>query len=107
MIMKRLATTLFAALAVFSSLHAADPAPTTYVTAVSGVVCQECKAKITFSIKKLPGVKEVNFTKGDKPGEQKVTFASSQPTLEKQDVVKALGDSANEFSVLSLDKVKP
>jgi hypothetical protein len=105
--MIRVAAVFLAISALASSAFAADPPANTYVAAVSGVVCQECKAKLTFSIKKLPGVKELAFSKGDQPGEQKITFASSATSLEKGDIVKALGDSANEFKVLSLDKVKP
>ncbi len=105
--MIRAAALFFAILGLISATIAADPAANTYVTAVGGVVCQECKAKLTFSIKKLPGVKEVTFAKGDKPGEQKITFATTATTLEKNDIVKALGDSANEFTVLSVEKVKP
>lgn len=105
--MIRAATLLFAIIALAASAFAADPPANTYVTAVGGVVCQECKAKLTFSIKKLPGVKDVTFAKGDKPGEQKITFASSATELEKKDILKALGDSAKEFTVLSLEKVKP
>ena len=105
--MIRTAALLFAIIAMVSSALAADPPANTYVTAVGGVVCQECKAKLTFSIKRLPGVKEVAFAKGDKPGEQKITFASSATELDKKDILKALGDSANEFTVLSVVKVKP
>jgi hypothetical protein len=105
--MIRVSALFLAISALASSVFAADPPANTYVTAVSGVVCQECKAKLTFSIKKLPGVKEVAFAKGDKPGEQKITFASSATALEKNDIVKALGESANEFTVISVDKVKP
>jgi hypothetical protein len=107
MTMIRAATLFFAVIALASFAIAADPAANTYVTAVDGVVCQECKAKLTFSIKKLPGVKEVAFAKGDKPGEQKITFASSATALEKKDIEKALGDSAKEFTVVSVQKVKP
>ena len=103
--MTRAAALFLAVIGMISSAIAADPAANTYVTAVGGVVCQECKAKLTFSIKKLPGVKEVAFAKGDKPGEQKITFASSATELEKNDIVKALGESANEFTVLSVEKV--
>jgi copper chaperone CopZ len=108
--MTRLATLLlaFGAFVFSASLKAEDP-PTAnqYISAISGVVCQECKAKITYAVKKLPGVKEVTFAKGEKPGEQKVTFASSSGGLEKKDLEKALGESAAEFQIVSLDKVKP
>ena len=108
--MTRLATLLLAlsALVCSAPLKAEDP-PTAnqYISAISGVVCQECKAKVTYAVKKLPGVKEVTFAKGDKPGEQKVTFASSAAGLEKKDLVQALGEAASEFQILSLDKVKP
>ncbi len=106
--MIRFASFLFA-LVVFASsvLRAGDaPVANTYVTAVSGIVCQECKAKVTFAVKKLPGVKDVAFAKGEKPGEQKITFASSASALDVKDLVQALGEAASEFQVLSLDKVK-
>jgi len=108
--MTRLAALLLALGAIVfpAALKAEEPpTPNQYISAISGVVCQECKARITYAVKKLPGVKEVTFAKGDKPGEQKVTFASSSGALEKKDVVQALGEAASEFQVLSLDKIKP
>ena len=94
--------------ALSAVLRAEDPSVSCqYTSAISGIVCQECKAKVTYAVKKLPGVKEVTFAKGEKPGEQKVTFASSSGALEKKDLEKALGESAAEFQIVSLDKVKP
>jgi copper chaperone CopZ len=107
--MRRFAALVLFALGISAApLWAGDAAtPNQYISAISGIVCQECKAKVTYAVKKLPGVTEVTFAKGDKPGEQKVTFASTSGALEKKDVVQALGDAASEFQVLSLDKVKP
>jgi copper chaperone CopZ len=109
LVMIRFANLLIAwGVLVASVLRAGDaPAANTYVTDVTGIVCQECKAKVTYAVKKLPGVKDVAFAKGEKPGEQKITFASSAAALQVKDLVEALGSAAAEFQVLSLDKVKP
>ncbi len=87
-------------------LRAEDDAKTKYSAAVTGIVCQACKAKVTAAMKALPGVAEVNFSKGEKPGSQIVSFAASSDALTKEDAVKALGDSAKEFNVQSFDKTK-
>src|SRR5436190_14840722 len=77
---------------------------TDYTATVNGVVCAACQAHVTAAIKKLPGVEVVSFAKGDKDGTAIVTFNSTAPTLTKADAVKALGEHAKEFEVLSLEK---
>jgi copper chaperone CopZ len=86
-------------------LRAGDTtAPTQYTAVVAGLVCQNCKATVTEAMKKLPGVREVGFAKGEKPGQQKVTFAAASDKLTKDDAVRALAEHASEFEVLSFDK---
>jgi copper chaperone CopZ len=86
---------------------AAEPAQATdYTATVNGVVCSACKEHVTVALKKLPGVQTVSFAKGDKEGTATVTFNSSSPTLTKEDAVKALGDDAKHYEVVSLEKAK-
>lgn len=91
------------AFSLCSLLSAAEPTKATdYTATVSGVVCAACKAHVTAAFKKLPGVENVSFAKGDKEGTQNVTFNSSSPALTREDAVKALGDDAKTYEVLSL-----
>ena len=92
---------------LLSFARAEEPAKATdYTATVNGVVCSACKAHVTAAIKKLPGVDTVSFAKGDKDGTAIVTFNSTAPALTKEDAVKALGEDAKEFEVLSLEKAK-
>src|SRR5689334_13885641 len=75
---------------------------TDYTATVNGVVCAACKAHVTAAIKKLPGVETVSIARGDKDGTAIVTFNSTAAALTKEDAVKALGEDAKEFEVLSL-----
>jgi len=93
-------------LALGALLRAGDTTPTQYTAVVTGIVCQNCKATVTEAIKKLPGVREVGFDKGEKSGQQKVTFVAASDKLTRDDAVKALAEHASEFEVLSLDKTK-
>lgn len=89
------------------AVHAGDSAKATdYTATVSGVVCSACKLHVTAAFKKLPGVGDVSFARGDTEGIQKVTFNSSSATLSREDAVKALGDDAKNYEVLSLEKAK-
>lgn len=92
---------------LLSFAQAADPAQATdYKATVSGVVCSACKAHVTEALKKLPGVETVSFAKGDKAGTATVTFNSTAPSLTKEDAVKALGEDAKSYEVVSLEKTK-
>jgi copper chaperone CopZ len=105
--MKRFAQFLSLLLAAASlPLLGADPVAkgTEYTATVSGIVCASCKAHVTEALKKLPGVTAVEVTKGAEANTQKVTFAASTDTLTKQDAVNALGESASQYQILSLDK---
>ncbi len=98
---------LFLSLIAFSlPLRADDSAKTKYSATITGIVCQECKAKVTGAMKKLPGVAEVDFAKGQKAGAQIVSFTATSNSLTKEDAVKALGEHAKEFNVQSFDKAK-
>ncbi len=85
-------------------VHAGDAVPTPYTAIVTGIVCQSCKATVAAAMKKLPGVRDVEFAKGDKEGSQKITFSSTSDALTKNDAELALGDHQKEFTVVSLEK---
>lgn len=87
-------------------VRAEDAAMTRYSATVTGIVCQACKAKVTAAMKSLPGVTAVDFSKGEKPGLQIVSFTATSDALTKDDAVKALGDNAKEFTVQNFDKTK-
>ena len=57
-------------------------------------------------MKKLPGVREVEFAKGDKEGSHKLTFTAASGTLTKNDAELALGEHVKEFAVVSPRQVK-
>ena len=97
---------LIGLIACCSSLLAEDTLKTKYSATFTGIVCQECKAKVTAAMKTVPGVTEVNFAKGERAGLQIVSFAAATNALTKEDVVKALGEHAKEFTVQSFDKTK-
>ena len=95
------------ALSLFSCSQAGEPAKATdYTATVNGVVCAACKEHVTVAFKKLPGVENVSFAKGDKEGTAVVTFNSSSPALTRNDAVKALGEDSKSYEVLSLEKSK-
>lgn len=79
---------------------------TEYTALVTGMVCQNCKATVTEAMKKLPGVREVHFKKGEKPGQQKISFAASSDKLSKKDAINALAEHASEFEIVSFSKGK-
>ena len=91
---------------LLAMLSPAWAAPTDYKATVSGVVCAACKAHVTAAFKKLPGVETVSVAKGDKEGTATVTFNSTSPALTKEDAVKALGEDAKSYEVLSLEKAR-
>jgi copper chaperone CopZ len=97
---------LVSMLSLGTLLHAGDVVQTKYTAVLTGIVCQSCKATVTAAMKKLPGVGEVDFAKGEKPGAQKVTFSASSSTLTKNDAELALGEHLKEFAVLSFEPSK-
>jgi copper chaperone CopZ len=89
----------------FGPSPAVEPAKATdYKATVNGIVCSACKEHVTVALKKLPGVQTVSFAKGEKEGTATVTFNSTSPSLSKDDAVKALGDDAKTYEVVSLEK---
>ncbi len=103
--MKRALTTVILALTTAGTMLAADTKPVKYTGVMTGVVCSACKKKVRDSFAKI-GATKVEFTKGDKEGEAKVTFEAPKDSLTKDDAKKALADYGDEFSVVSLAKAK-
>ena len=87
-------------------LRAGDATPTQYTAVVTGIVCQSCKTTVVDALKKLPGVKEVEFAKGDKEGSHKLTFTAASGTLTKNDAELALGEYVKEFAVVTFERSK-
>jgi copper chaperone CopZ len=97
---------LIALLPLAAPLRADDARPTKYTAVVTGIACQTCKTTVIDSLKKLPGVKEVDFAKGDADGSHKLTFAAKDDNLTKNDAELALGEHAKEFAIISFEKTK-
>lgn len=97
-------TTFVAAFTMAVSLHAEEPAKTSYTATVTGVVCGSCRTHVETAVKKLPGAGDITFQKGFKDETQQVLFTATSATLVKEDVIKALGEDAESYKVLSLEK---
>ena len=93
-------------IALAAPLLADDAKPTQYTTVVTGIVCQACKTTVIDSLKKLPGVKEVEFAKGEKEGSHKLSFTAKNDNLTKNDAELALGEHVKEFAIVSFEKVQ-
>lgn len=87
-------------------LRAGDTTPTQYTAIVTGIVCQSCKVTVTEAMKKLPGVGEIGFDKGDRAGSHKLTFSAASSTLTKNDAELALGEHAKEFAIVTFERSK-
>lgn len=104
--MKRIALFLITLLTTLVAFGEDSGKSTAYTAEVTGMVCAACKMHVTAAFKKLPGVDKVEFAKGEKEGTQKVTFASTAVSLTKEDAVKALGEAASQYSIVSLNKAR-
>jgi copper chaperone CopZ len=99
--MKKILLTL--SLFASAGLHAGEPA--TYEGTITGVVCVACKQHVTEALTaKLDGITEVKITPSQQEGEQKITIISKQADLTKDKATQALGDLAENYKLLSLEK---
>jgi copper chaperone CopZ len=98
--------TLFLIATLAPLLRAGDAKPTRYTAVVTGIVCQSCKATVVDALKKLPGVTEVDFAKGDSEGAHKLTFTAKSDALTKNDAERALGEHAKEFAIVAFERAK-
>lgn len=99
--MKRFFTTTLLALASASMVFADDAKSVKYTATMTGVVCSACKKTVRDSFTKI-GASKIEIKAGAKAGEQTVTFESTNAKLTKEEAVKALGDAAEEFKVVTL-----
>ncbi len=98
---------LLALLAALTSSHAADPAPShRYQGEVSGVSCASCSKKVKTSLEKLPGVTSVKLTNAGTAGVAKIEIASTSADITKASAIKALGESAADYTIITLEPTK-
>ena len=77
----------------------------TYEGTITGVVCAACKQHVTEALTaKIDGITEVKITPGEKEGEQKITITSKKDGVTKDSAVQALGELAETYKRLSLEK---
>ena len=101
--MKKLLLTL--SLLAAASVQAGESA--TYEGTITGVVCIACKQHVTEALtSKLDGITEIKITPGKQEGEQKITIVSKKSDLTKDQATQALGDLAESYKLLSLEKKK-
>lgn len=101
--MKKTIATAVLTLCALGSTFAEEAKPVKYTATMTGVVCSACKKTVRSSLEKI-GASKIEFARGDKDGQQKVTFVAGNEKLTKEDTTKALGDAAEEFKVLALVK---
>jgi len=99
--MKKFLTTIFLALTTTGMVIAADAKPVKYTATMTGVVCSACKKTVRDSFAKI-GATKIEIKAGAKEGEQQVTFESTKAGLTKEEAIKALGEAADEFKVVTL-----
>lgn len=99
--MKRILTSALLTLTSAGLLLAEDAKPVKYTATMTGVVCSACKKTVRSSFTKI-GASKIEFKAGAKEGQQTVTFESNNPKMTKEEAIKALGEAAEEFKVLTL-----
>lgn len=90
-------------------IHAADPQPVhTYKGEVAGVMCAACSNHVKAALNKLPGVQSVKVLPGEKEGAPaRLVVVSTANHLTREDAIKALGEDAKNYTVLSLSPASP
>jgi len=99
--MKKFITTSVLALISSTLVFASDAKPVKYTATMTGLVCSSCKKTVRESFTKM-GASKIEIKAGAKEGEQVVTFESSNAKLTKDEAIKALGEAAAEFKVVTL-----
>jgi copper chaperone CopZ len=95
--------------ALLSSLtfaQAADPATHLYKGEIAGVSCAACSKKIKKSLGQLPGVTSIKLLPAEASGVAKIEIASTSAEITKASAIKALGKSAEEYTIITLDEAK-
>jgi len=87
------------------NLHAED-AVYHYQGKITGLYCSACAAKVKASLKKMEGVSAIKITSSKEQGVQNIILESSSQALTTDKAIKALGEDAKSFTVLSLEKAE-
>ena len=82
------------------------PAHFSYDGKITGLYCSACADKVKAALGKLEGVTRVKITSAEEQGTQKLHLESSSDTITKDAAIKALGEDAKSFTVLSLERAK-
>ena len=90
-----------------SNLHSAEPTKHTYQGEVTGVVCAACSDHVKSALSKISGVESVKVLRGEKEGVNKLVVISTAASLTLQEVNKALGEYAKDYTITSLEPVAP
>lgn len=75
-----------------------------YQGKITGLYCSACAAKVKASLKKLEGVSAIKITSSKEQGVQNIILDSTSQDLTTEKAIKALGEDAKTFTVLSLEK---
>jgi uncharacterized membrane protein YkoI len=97
-------TLLTALLSSLTFAQAADPATHLYKGEIAGVSCAACSKKIKKSLE--PGVTSIKLIPGEASGVAKIEIASTSAEITKASAIKALGKSAEEYTIITLDEAK-
>lgn len=77
-----------------------------YVGKITGLYCSACASKVKAALSHLDGVTNVKITRTKELGVQQIHMKSSSPSLTKDAAIKALGEDAKSYTILSLDRSK-
>ena len=73
-----------------------------YEGKITGLYCSACAAKVKAALSQLEGVTKVKITNSKEIGVQKIYVESSSTKITKDTAIKALGEDAKSFTILSL-----
>ncbi|MDB6069223.1 MAG: heavy-metal-associated protein [Verrucomicrobiales bacterium] len=73
---------------------------------IAGVACAACSKKVKASLEKLPGVTSIKVIPTEQTGIAKLEIASTSPEITKAAAIKALGKSADAYTILTLEESK-
>lgn len=103
--MKQLAIITTSLLLFITNACAGEPQTYVYAGKVSGVVCSACSSTVKEALMKLPGVKAVRITLGNKGSLPQINIVSTSATLSREAAIKALGDAADHYHIESLEQI--
>lgn len=78
-----------------------------YAGKITGLFCNACAAKVKSALQNLEGVSKVRITSTKEQGIQAIQLESTSQNITKEAAIKALGEDAKSFTILSLESAKP